>query len=92
MNKKDLIDVVSKNTGLMKKEAKCFVEGAISVITNTLSKGEKVCLTGFGIFTALEKNAKKGINPQTKAIITIPARRVPKFKAGKALKKAMEGN
>ncbi len=67
MNKKNLSDIVSENTGLAKKETQCFVNSAINVMINSLGKGAKVQLTGFGTFSVLSRKAKKGINPVTKA-------------------------
>ncbi len=89
MNKKDLIDIVSEDTGLTKKEAQTFIENSISVMTDALVKGKKVQITGFGTFSVLKRKAKKGINPQTKSKITISARKVPKFKAGKLLQDSL---
>ena len=89
MNKKDLIDIVSEDTGLTKKEAQTFIENTISVMTDALVKGKKVQITGFGTFRVLKRKAKKGINPQTKSKITISSRKVPKFKAGKLLQDSL---
>jgi len=89
MNKKELIDIISENIGLTKKEAQNFIESVIDVISNTLVQGDKVQISGFAKFSVLNKKTKKGINPQTKSTITIPSRRVPKFKAGKNLREAL---
>ncbi len=85
VNKKDLVDYISDEAGLTKKEVQSFVESSIEVMSDALVKGNKVQITGFGTFSVLKRKAKKGINPQTKKKITIPSRKVPKFKAGKLL-------
>ena len=90
MNKNDLIDYISESTGLAKKECHAFVESTITVLTETLARGEKATITGFGTFSVLARKAKKGINPATGQKITIGPRRVPRFKAGKVLKESLE--
>ena len=87
MNKKELVDVVAKKTGAKKKDVKMIVDAAIEAIKEALEKGEKVQLVGFGSFEVREAAARKGVNPRTKQPIEIPARKVPKFKPGKDLKK-----
>lgn len=89
MNKKDLINVVAEKTGMTKKDSGLAVESVFDVIKETLSKGEKVQIIGFGNFEVRERSARKGRNPQTGEEIDIPATRVPAFKAGKALKDAV---
>lgn len=86
MNKKDLINVVAEKTGMTKKDSGLAVESVFDVIKETLSKGEKVQIIGFGTFEVRDRAARKGRNPQTGEEIDIPATRVPAFKAGKALK------
>lgn len=89
MNKKDLINVVAEKTGMTKKDSGLAVESVFDVIKETLSKGEKVQIIGFGTFEVRDRAARKGRNPQTGEEIDIPATRVPAFKAGKALKDAV---
>lgn len=89
-NKADIIEEVASSTGLTKKDATVAVEAVFNKIQETLAKGEKVQLIGFGNFEVRERAARKGRNPQTGAEIQIPASKVPAFKAGKALKDAVK--
>lgn len=89
MNKTDLINELSAKTSTTKKVAEENLTAFIDVITEALKKGEKVQLVGFGTFETKSRAARKGINPQTKEEIKIPASTVPAFKAGKALKDAV---
>jgi DNA-binding protein HU-beta len=86
MNKKELVDQVSEATGYHKKEVKEVLEGVTEAITKALEKGEKVQLVGFGTFEVSKRAAREGRNPQTGKKIKIAARKVPKFRPGKALK------
>ena len=90
MNKAELIAVVAEKSELTKKDAEKAVNSIISVITEALSKGEKVQLVGFGTFEVRDRAERKGRNPQTKEEIIIPASKAPVFKAGKALKDAVQ--
>lgn len=89
MTKEELIDAVAKKCGCAKTVAAECLNAILEIITNTLIKGEKVALTGFGTFSAAQRAARAGVNPQTGEKIQIPARKVPKFKAGKSLKDAV---
>lgn len=86
MNKTELVAAVAAKAELSKKDAEQAVNSLFEVITETLKKGDKVQLVGFGSFEVRERAARKGRNPQTKQEITIPASKLPVFKAGKALK------
>ncbi len=86
MNKAELIAAVAAKTGETKKSAEEFVNAFVGVVTDSLVKGEKVQLVGFGSFEVRKRAARKGRNPQTKEEIKIPASKAPVFKAGKALK------
>lgn len=86
MTKTDLINAVAEKAGLTKKDADKAVSAVIDAITDSLAKGDKVQLVGFGTFEVRERAAKEGINPATKQKMNIPAKKVPAFKAGKALK------
>ena len=86
MNKAELIAAVAAKTGETKKSAEEFVNAFVSVVTDSLVKGEKVQLVGFGSKKKKKRAARKGRNPQTKEEIKIPASKAPVFKAGKALK------
>jgi DNA-binding protein HU-beta len=86
MNKTELIAAVAQNSGVSKKDAERVVNAAIDTITTTLAAGEKVQLSGFGIFEVKDRDARVGRNPHTRETIEIPATRIPAFKASKALK------
>lgn len=86
MNKADLIAAIAAKTGETKKSAEASVNAFVDVITESLVKGDKVQLVGFGSFEVRKRAARKGRNPQTKEEIKIPASKAPVFKAGKALK------
>ena len=86
MAKTDLIDKVAKATGLEKTKAKSAIEATLEVVTKELKRGGRVQLTGFGTFSTSRRKKRMGVNPKTGAKITIPARKVPKFSPGKALK------
>lgn len=86
MNKTELISACAESTGLSKKDSERVLNAAIDAITAALVKGEKVQISGFGIFETKNREARIGRNPHTKESITIPATRVPGFKASKALK------
>ena len=86
MNKSDLIAAMAAKTNETKKDAEATLNAFIEVVTESLAKGEKVQLVGFGSFEVRKRAARKGRNPQTKEEIKIPASKAPVFKAGKALK------
>ncbi|AKG74074.1 MULTISPECIES: HU family DNA-binding protein [Salinicoccus] len=90
MNKTDLINAVSDDADLTKKEAGAAVDAVFNTIQESLKKGEKVQLIGFGNFEVRERSARKGRNPQSGEEIEIAASKVPAFKAGKALKDAVK--
>ena len=89
MTKSDLIDKVAEKCELTKKDSGKAIDTIISAMTQALSKGDKIQLVGFGTFEVRKREARKGRNPQTGAEIKIAARKVPVFKAGKALKEAV---
>lgn len=89
MNKADLIAAIAAKTGDTKKVAEASVNAFVDVVTETLKKGDKVQLVGFGSFEVRKRAARKGRNPQTKEEIKIPASKAPVFKAGKALKETV---
>jgi len=90
LNKTDLISEVATRTGMTKKDVEKVVNAFFSTIEGTLKSGDKVQLIGFGTFEVRNRQARKGRNPQTGEEISIPAARVPAFKAGKALKDAVD--
>lgn len=89
MNKTDLILAVSEKTGLAKKDADKAVNAVISTVMETLAKDEKVQIVGFGTFEVRSRSERQGRDPRTNSPITIPASKVPAFKAGKAFKDAI---
>ena len=89
MNKTELVAAISEKTELTKKDSEKALKALIDVVAEELKKGEKVQLVGFGTFEVSERAARTGKNPQTGAEIKIAACKAPKFKAGKALKDAI---
>ena len=90
MNRQDLVAKIAAEACVTKKAANQALNSVIDGITVALEKGDKVSLVGFGTFKVNKRNARSGVNPQTKAKIKIPARKVPVFKAGKKLKDAVK--
>ena len=86
MNKTELVAVVAEKTGMTKKDAERVINATVDTITESLVKGDKVSMSGFGIFEVKAREARVGRNPRTKETIQIPATRLPAFKASKALK------
>ena len=89
MNRADLIDKIAETTKLTKKDSDNALTAIIGAISGALAKGNKIQLIGFGSFEVRKRAARKGRNPQTGKEINIAARKVPVFKAGKALKDAV---
>ena len=85
MNKAELIDAIASGAGLTKADAKKALDAFIGATTKALKKGDRVSLVGFGSFSVSKREARKGRNPQTGKEITIPAKKVVKFKAGAEL-------
>lgn len=88
-NKQELVNDVATTTGLTKKDATAAVDAVFASIQDTLAKGDKVQLIGFGNFEVRTRAARKGRNPQTGEEIEIAASKIPAFKPGKALKDAI---
>ena len=86
MNKTELIAVAAESAGVTKKDAERALNAALDAITQSMVRGDKVQLSGFGIFEVKDREARVGRNPRTKETIQIPATRQPVFKASKALK------
>jgi len=91
LGKTDLIEAVAKEAKLEKTKAKAAIEATVAIITKELKRNGKVQLTGFGTFASTKRKKRTGVNPKTGEKIIIPARKVPKFTAGKALKDAVGG-
>jgi nucleoid DNA-binding protein len=86
MNKAKLVEQMAKITKLPKSACKDCLEAFIKTIGGALKQGKSIVLTSFGTFSVMKRKSRTGINPVTKKKMTIPAKKVPKFKAGKALK------
>jgi len=89
MNKKDLVAAVAQSADLTKKQAEAAVAAFTDAVAKALAEGDKVQIVGFGSFEVRQREARKGMNPRTKTVIDIPASKVPAFKAGNALKDAV---
>ena len=89
MNKGELIEAVANATGATKADAGRAIDATVESITGALKKGDTVTLIGFGTFKTAKRAARTGRNPQTGAALQIPARTEPSFKAGAALKAAV---
>ena len=89
MNKADLVAAMAEKAGVSKKDAEASLKAFTDVVAEELKKGEKIQLVGFGTFEVSERAARTGRNPQTGAEMTIAESKAPKFKAGKALKDAL---
>ena len=90
MTKVELVNAVAEKAGLSKKDSEKAVAAFISSVTDALKQGDKLSLVGFGTFEVKARAARTGINPRTKQPITIAASKNPVFKAGKALKDAIQ--
>ena len=89
MNKTELVAAIAEKTELSKKDSEKALKAFIDVVSEELQKGEKIQLVGFGTFEVVERAAREGRNPLTGAKMKIKASKAPKFKAGKALKDAV---
>ena len=90
INKLDLVAAVADKAELAKKEAQVAVDALFDAITEALKEGNKVVISGFGQFEVKERAAREGVNPATGEKISIPATKVPGFKAGKGLKDSVK--
>ena len=89
MNKTELVAAIAEKTELTKKDAESALKAFTDVVAEELKRGEKIQLVGFGTFEVSERAAREGRNPQTGETMKIAASKAPKFKAGKALKDAI---
>lgn len=89
MTKPELVSAMSEKTGVSKKDAAASIDAFVEIISDVLKHGDKLQLVGFGTFEVSERAARTGRNPQTGEDIKIPAAKIPKFKAGSALKNAV---
>lgn len=90
MTKAELINAIAEKSGFTKKDSEKALTAVIGSITDALVAGDKVQIVGFGTFEVRDKAAREAINPQTKEKFQVPARKSPAFKAGKALKDAVD--
>ena len=86
MNKSQLIELIANKANLSKKSATKAMDLFVETVKKNLAEGKKVTITGFGTFSVSSRAARNGVNPQTGQPITIPATKVPRFKAGKELR------
>lgn len=89
MNKSELIEAIAESADITKAEAGRALDATIAAVTGALKEGDQVALVGFGTFSVKDRAARTGRNPQTGAPIEIAAAKIPGFKAGKALKDAV---
>lgn len=89
MNKSEMVDYIAESADISKAAAQRALDATVTSITASLKKGDMVTLVGFGSFYVGDRTARSGRNPQTGATIEIKAAKVPKFRAGKALKDAL---
>ena len=89
MNKSELVAAIAEKAELSKKDSEKALKAFVDVVTEELKKGEKIQLVGFGTFETATREAREGRNPRTGATMKIAATKAPKFKAGKALKDAV---
>ncbi len=87
MNKADLVNSIAEKTGLSKTKSNDVIDAFVGAVSESLAKGEKVTLVGFGTFTTSKRSARKGRNPKTGAVINIAGKTVARFKAGSELSK-----
>jgi len=90
MNKAELVEEVANQTGLTKRTSREAVDAMISAITDSLAREERVTLVGLGSFQVMERKARRGVNPQTRGTIQIPAKKVPKFRPGRGLREEVK--
>jgi DNA-binding protein HU-beta len=90
MNKSELISAIAAESGLTKVDSKKALDAVVKSISGALVKGDKVTLIGFGTFSVNKRPARKGINPSTKKPISIPAKKVAKFKVSSELADAVK--
>jgi len=91
MNKVELVKYVAQETGLTQKDVAEAFETAIAAMTAALKRGEEVAIAGLGKFDVRKRAARQSVNPRTKELVKVPASKAPVFKAGKALKDAVNG-
>ena len=91
LRKHDLVRDVARRTDLPTRQVRRIVDALLDTIRNALAKGERISLGGFGSFATVQHNGREGVNPRTGEKVAIGARKVPRFRAGSALKRAVDG-
>lgn len=91
MNKTQLVEAVSADSGLSKADAQRAIESFVGTVGKMLKKGDEVAITGFGKFSVVKRAARQGVNPRTGEKVKIKASKAPKFTAGATLKQAVSG-
>ena len=92
MNKQELIEAIAEKSHTSRSDSKKMLDALLETVTETLAQGDNVQLIGFGTFKSTERKARSGRNPRTGETVTIPAKRVPSFTAGNALKEAVQSD
>lgn len=92
MTKTELANTIAEKCDITKRLAESMIDALVETIENAVVRGNKVTIAGFGTFEVSERKARKGRNPQTGEVITIPAHRTPSFRVGKRFKQAVNGN
>ncbi len=92
MNKTELIDELASRLGGTRKDAAYALDSVVDLITQAVSKGEKVALTGFGVFERVDRDARDARNPRTGETVKVAATKLPKFKPGQGFKDAVSGS
>lgn len=90
MNKSELINAMAEKSGLSKADSKKALDAFVAAVSEVLKEGDKIALVGFGTFSVAERGERTGVNPATKQTITIPAKKVVKFKAGSELESSVQ--
>jgi DNA-binding protein HU-beta len=91
MNKSQLVDAVSADSGLSKADTTRAIESFVGTVNKALKKGDEVAITGFGKFSVVKRAARQGVNPRTGEKVKIKASKAPKFTAGAGLKQSVSG-
>lgn len=89
MTKRELIIKLARKNNISKRQAEIFLQSFVDLVTTTISKKQKVSITGFGVFDVGRRAARHGVDPRTQADIKIPAMKMPRFRAGKRLKESV---
>lgn len=89
MTKRELIEKLAKKNNVSKRKAETFLNSFSNLVMETVSKNQKVSVTGFGVFDLGKRAARRGVDPRTQAEIKIPAMKMPRFRAGKRFKESV---